>query len=616
MTVTTKYRISLGLLILANFAMGETLKSGVTELPKEEESKPHVEPGALANTVLKAVRTGASAGLCSPQVADAGEALKEIIFKKVGPAYLEGQIWANNDGVVNHFKDIRDRSKSFRDDIRKFTERIREIDHENPAKLGKHGPSLDAESPDLYQEALKITKGNVPRAVSLIGMLGHDDYQTGVPASSNLYAQNSVGVKVSKTVIDRFKEAGEKCNKAFPSGFDPKDVEVCSGWGSTFNYHMNFGFYLGCQLAMQGFTDVTVRSVFAHTTAKLAKDTFLEEDIKCRENDPKCKADLQSSILGKPLQYNVCTDLPKMLGHFYKKTTLHKWLTTDARWLYDNGYQTPFQAEAKSFKRPEGWSEERFKKAAANLDYRLMHLEYGRAMSETGAKRGEEVCREYVKKQMPKGLSKDAEALFLRGNRNANDATKDLKLPQDLKRSPARVEKAWNELKASLVAAGDKFDYGDAKPTRLTSAEVEEEEKALAKGEMKESLSADEKVKLFLGKEKAGGSDEGGALKSFGELEMKKKFLEELTKIDPEKLPKYKNPFSPSHGSSLESYIPKLPSKPAKPAFKICPKDIFGDDCKGKEIGAGCIASYDSKKIPGKCVVTVENDGCYCYTEK
>ena len=205
-------------------------------------------------------------------------------------------------------------------------------------------------------------------------------------------------------VLANYRKAGDRCSK----------LQDCNG-AEALNYHVNFGFYLGCQLAKRGFHHATINKLFADGITQLFDDAFLLNDLSCRATDGK-----------GPLacyRFNLCTDVPRLLEYVYKRTTLRSHLfygpQSAALALFNLGYHTPFQAEEKDPKRrfvcPADWSEKKFRTAATYLDFHLMQLLYGAEQGRVGTELGAGVCQEYKEKIKPKGLSHNADVLFEKG---------------------------------------------------------------------------------------------------------------------------------------------------------------------------------------------------------
>ena len=293
----------------------------------------------LTQSLLDKARYGADAGLCSREVYEVGAFLEDLIFYDANADYRAGiVIHGKNAGVENYFSHGVFLGREFIFDVTAFLHIIEQTDRKYPplhTGATEH-PSIDAISPvNFFKEVLKITHGNAYKAVSLIGYLGHDDQHdyTGPEWISNLYAMKSIGEgDIDPLVLAKFRKAGERGGK----------LKDCAG-AEALNYHVNFGFYLGCQLAKRGFRRATINKLFADGMIHLFDDPFLAKDLACRTTEGR-----------GPLtcyQFDLCSDVPRILDYLYKRATLHSRLSyvahSDPLDLFNLGYRTPFQAEEK-----------------------------------------------------------------------------------------------------------------------------------------------------------------------------------------------------------------------------------------------------------------------------
>lgn len=423
--------------------------------PKEDHrDRKTVELGEMRKSLIGKVEAGSKMGLCSPEIADAAKILQDIVFSRAGESYKEGRagsVWGSNQGLAAYFGEKMSQSPQMLDDVERLRTKIQQLDSSvtPPLKQSSHGPHIDEKARfDVYQLALQITEGNAYQAATIVGAVGHDDVN-GISSDSNLYAPGSVGVFVDDKTMGRLRKASLFCQEV---GGD------CRGNFGAHNYHMNFGLFLGCEFIKRGIEKGTANKLFAQTTATaVLNDPFINNDLACRKT--------VGGGLSCNYEFNLCTDVPKMLGYYYKKTTMGNWLTADARFLYDKGYNLPFMAEEGKADSiiPKEWSENRRNQAIANLDYRLMHLEYGSAQVETGAKKGAEVCQKYKKEELEKVPDSDARQLMAKGYTNPALVTADLdRAPSALRKSPEKLEKAWNAAIEYLDKNPTRFEYGIA----------------------------------------------------------------------------------------------------------------------------------------------------------
>ena len=90
-----------------------------------------------------------------------------------------------------------------------------------------------------------------------------------------------------------------------------------------------------------------------------------------------------------------------------------------------------------------------------------MHLLYGAEQGRVGAELGAKVCQEYKEKIKPKGLSHDADVLFEKGLLAKKlSPIEEERLPDNLRKTPAKREAARNELNIGIPATTP-YDYED-----------------------------------------------------------------------------------------------------------------------------------------------------------
>lgn len=414
------------------------------------------------DTMVEGLSAGVKkSGMCSPEIGDAADLLKEIVFYRTEEKYRSGDpaaVYGANRGVEHYFQDLASHSASLNEDMKNLKDSILECDAKTPVKKfsSEHKPHINSPANcNAYEMALKITKGNVYRAVTALTALGHDDIHD-IPAKSNLFAMGSIGKILDDTTLERYRKAAAFCEKSGAS---------CRGNYSALNYHMIFGLYLGCEFAKKGVLEGTASKFFSDTMVAtvLKGDPYIRNVLK---SQPTC-----GWGLGCKYKFNLCSDVPKMLGYYYRKTTMPQFMSPDARILFDQGYQTPFQFDVsseeqhtafrKQFPETATWNKNRLDQAVADLDFRLMQLEMGSRQSEAGAKMGEQVCKEYKEKIDPKGLSAEARKIISRGFFNPKlklDALE--KLPTDLKNmDKIKLAQAWDEARAHLVKNAQNYDY-------------------------------------------------------------------------------------------------------------------------------------------------------------
>jgi hypothetical protein len=397
---------------------------------------------------------------CPADIYEAGEFLRDLVMHQTDKSYNSGDsgaVWGRNHGVENYFRELIPTYPELEIDRMKLVDKIRLADQLKPvSKMGGHGPHIDSPSNvNALKAALEITHGNYFKAATLVGSLGHDDVGN-LPSNSNLFAQNSIGVLVDPKVTDQFKRASEECVKAYGG-----TSHACDGANSAFYYHVNFGFYLGCQLAKRGFGTSSLSKFLVSAALKISPDSYLEKRLK-----EKAK--------GNGYEFDICTELPELLGHYYKKTTMEQWLTLDAKYLLEQGYNEPFLSDRPEYKIPfpKSWSKKRRAQAIGNLNYRLLHLRYGSKQAAAGAEAGARMCKAYKDSHLPPGLSEDAKALYDRGNHNPDSSIDRLnRVPAQLAKDKERLRKAWESLSVGLRAVRDQMDYSDQSRGSFSSAQ-------------------------------------------------------------------------------------------------------------------------------------------------
>jgi hypothetical protein len=435
----------------------------------------HVPLEEFGSKVIRSVKIASDIGLCSQEVYEAGEYLKTLVLSNASLDYQKGNahnVWLRNEVQLKWNKMLNQNSAKFSSDRNQFHYKIMQLDKTNPPSLFRsHNAIMDKAALDGmatydgFEEALKSTGGNAFRAATIIGMIAHDDVNF-VSSDSNLFAPKSMGVTPNRGIFERFKKASTAC-VAVHGSQSTSDDAACPGAGHALNYHMNYGLFLGCQLAKNGFGKASISKLFTDALVGLSSlPSLVSDKVKMIEtlNDPFIHKDLAcrkvTGVLNQQYCIDLCTDVPKMLGHFYKRITMEKFLTDDAKVLFNKGYRTAFMAEENKFKRPAKMTEDDWKKAVANLDYRLMHLEYGAELARAGAEKGARKCSRYKESVKPKSLSKEAALLYDRGNFNPSRQASELKrVPKDLKGK--ELNDAWEELKSSLRESPDKYDYWD-----------------------------------------------------------------------------------------------------------------------------------------------------------
>jgi hypothetical protein len=290
----------------------------------------------------------------------------------------------------------------------------------------------------MFQETLKLTGGNVFRAVTLLGAVGHDDYDKTngkvrpeeIGVSSNLFTSGSLGTEAvvpinAKLAFQRYGAAVDEINKkgglmdkvsksTYDSellAFHPPDPEeilysqaMVGGRAAAFQYQVIGGFYMGCQLSKLGLSDVAINPIRVGMIVKAAT-THIPGSSQSFKSFLEQHHDAGSTWASwtSPYTFDLAIDIPAMGGFLYKILTVPLWLSVfpDAGVLYQAGYYEPY---TKGIVPPKDWSPERFEAAKRILDFRLGHVGYVMEQHRAGAAFGAKACRSY-KQQIAKSIA-------------------------------------------------------------------------------------------------------------------------------------------------------------------------------------------------------------------
>ncbi len=403
-------------LLLPGLGISDDSKTGENKADNScfelKSDSSHTEIDKIYKIGLETFKIAEKAGLCSWDASEAIETAYEIVMGEgVDDSYSKGDanhVYSNNFGLINYFSSIAKNSSEFSKDSVDLLLAIKNADSAQPMLISEitgqnRKASISAIAKfNSYELALKMKKQNVFKAITSLGSVGHDDTSLGLPVESSLFARQNLGpdAEISPDVLTLYQDASKECIEfSRPAIINSTGSPVCGDAGVTNNYHMIAGFYLGCQLAKQGFETVKLpKHILDNPLVRQIDGGYFSDHLKLEKHFPVDQ-----------YRINVCTDLPAALGYTYKKTTMPVFLSQDAKIIYKAGYSLPFLYRDRKFKKIgedpfKSWSEERLKEAVGNLDLNLALLQYRSAQHRAGAEKGARVCREYKEKVKPEAL--------------------------------------------------------------------------------------------------------------------------------------------------------------------------------------------------------------------